>query len=181
MGAPRAYWCSFDSWSLRRQRPPLSSEWIVRRPSAPRLEERMNRPSNRKHWARWLPNSKNPVPGRSHERTKGEGSMFGTKSVAMAVLAGSLVFASLVMTTTAGASTPGVTSNTITLGLITELTGPGATGGTGMVRSAQALLDQQNAEGGVFGRKIKLIVRDDGTNPATYSTATADLISKGVF
>jgi len=107
--------------------------------------------------------------------------MVRTKAMIVAVLACSLVMASFAMTSTAGASTPGVTANTITLGLITELTGPGATVGTGMVRSAQARIDQLNAEGGVDGRKIKLIVRDDGTNPATDSTATADLISKGVF
>jgi ABC-type branched-subunit amino acid transport system substrate-binding protein len=107
--------------------------------------------------------------------------MYGTKSVALAVLAGSLVFASLVVTTTAGASTPGVTSNTITLGLITELTGPGAAVATGMVRSAEARIEQQNAEGGVYGRKIKLIAEDDETNPVTDKTATAALISKGVF
>jgi ABC-type branched-subunit amino acid transport system substrate-binding protein len=107
--------------------------------------------------------------------------MFGTKSVALAVLAGSLVSASLVMTTAAGASTPGVTSNTITLGLITELTGPGAAVATGMVRSAEARIEQQNAEGGVYGRKIKLIAEDDETNPVTDKTATAALISKGVF
>ena len=99
----------------------------------------------------------------------------------VAVSACSLVMASFVMSTTAGASTPGVTANTITLGLITELTGPGAAVGTGMVRSAQARINQQNAEGGVYGRKIKLIVKDDGTNPLTDSTDTADLISEGVF
>jgi ABC-type branched-subunit amino acid transport system substrate-binding protein len=107
--------------------------------------------------------------------------MVRTKSMTVAVLAGSLVLASFVTTTTAGASTPGVTANTITLGLITELTGPGAAVGTGMVRSAEARIDQQNAEGGVYGRKIKLIVRDDGTNPTTDNTDTADLISNGVF
>ncbi len=89
--------------------------------------------------------------------------------------------ASFVMSTTAEASTPGVTANTITLGLITELTGPGAVPGTGMVQSAEARIDQQNAEGGVDGRKIKLIVEDDQTNPEADKTATGILISKGVF
>ena len=101
--------------------------------------------------------------------------------MAKGVLAGSLAIASLVMTTTAEASTPGITAKTITLGLITELTGPGAAVGTGMVRFAQARIDQQNAEGGVSGRKIKLIAEDDQTNPLTDKTATAALISKGVF
>ena len=107
--------------------------------------------------------------------------MFREGSMTAAVLAGSLVMASLATTTTAGASTPGVTAKTITLGLITELTGPGAAVGTGMVRSAQARIDQQNAEGGISGRKIKLIAEDDQTNPITDKTATAALMSKGVF
>jgi ABC-type branched-subunit amino acid transport system substrate-binding protein len=107
--------------------------------------------------------------------------MFRINSMTVAALAGSLVIASLVMTTTAGASTAGVTANTITLGLITELTGPGAAVGTGMVRSAEARIDEQNAEGGVYGRKIKLMAMDDQTNPATDKTATGALISKGVF
>jgi ABC-type branched-subunit amino acid transport system substrate-binding protein len=106
--------------------------------------------------------------------------MFRTKIMTVAVLAGSLVMASLVMSTTAGASTPGVTANTITLGLITELTGPGASG-TGMVQSAEARIDQQNTEGGVDGRKIKLIVMDDQTDPVTDKTVTGALIAKGVF
>ena len=107
--------------------------------------------------------------------------MVRTKPTTVAMLAGSLVMASFVMTTTAGASTPDVTGKSITLGLVTELTGPGAAVGTGMVRSAEARIAQQNAEGGVYGRKIKLIVRDDQTNPAMDQTATAELISDGVF
>jgi branched-chain amino acid transport system substrate-binding protein len=102
--------------------------------------------------------------------------MFGTRSMSVAVVAGSLVLASFVRTRTAGANTPGITANTITLGLIIELTGPGATVGTGMVQSAQARINEQNAEGGVYGRKIKLTAMDDQTNPVTDKTATAALI-----
>ena len=68
--------------------------------------------------------------------------MFRKSSMTVAVLAASLVIASSVTSTTAGANTPGVTAKTITLGLITELTGPGAAVGTGMVRSAQARIDR---------------------------------------
>jgi branched-chain amino acid transport system substrate-binding protein len=81
----------------------------------------------------------------------------------------------------AGASTPGVTANSVTIGLITEETGPGAPPAMGLVRGAQARVDQQNAEGGVEGRRIKLIVKDDQTNPVTDQTATSALISSGVF
>lgn len=81
----------------------------------------------------------------------------------------------------ASASAPGVTSKKITLGLITSLTGPAASEYTGIVPSAEARVDLQNARGGIDGRKIKLIVKDDGTNPATNSTATAALLAQGVF
>lgn len=107
--------------------------------------------------------------------------MIRTKSLTVAACVGSLVTASPAMSSTAGASTPGVTANTITLGLITELTGPGAEPGTGMVQAAQARIDEQNAEGGVYGRKIKLISEDDQTNPNVDATATDALLSKGVF
>jgi ABC-type branched-subunit amino acid transport system substrate-binding protein len=106
--------------------------------------------------------------------------MLRTRLMLFATLTGSLVMASLA-TSAAGASTPGVTANSITLGLITELTGPGAAPGTGMVQAAQARIDEQNAKGGIYGRKIKLIVEDDQTNPETDKTASALLISKGVF
>jgi ABC-type branched-subunit amino acid transport system substrate-binding protein len=109
------------------------------------------------------------------------GSVLRGKVTVIAVLTASLVVASFAMSSTAGANTPGVTANTITLGLITELTGPGAAPGTGMVQAAQARIDEQNAEGGIDGRRIKLIVEDDQTNPETDKTATGALLSKGIF
>jgi branched-chain amino acid transport system substrate-binding protein len=75
-------------------------------------------------------------------------------------------------------ATPGVTSKTITLGLISSLTGPSASENDGLVAAVQARIDVQNAKGGIDGRKIKLIVRDDGTNPTTNQTATQSLISQ---
>ena len=81
----------------------------------------------------------------------------------------------------AGASSPGVTSKTVTLGLITSLTGPSGPEDAGIIPAAQARIDQQNAEGGVDGRQIKLITEDDQTNPATNQTATSALLSEGVF
>jgi ABC-type branched-subunit amino acid transport system substrate-binding protein len=107
--------------------------------------------------------------------------MTRTRLVRSAAAASSLILGSLVLGTVAGASTPGVAAHTITLGLITELTGPGSAPGSGMVRSAEARIDQQNAAGGIDGRKIKLVVMDDATNPVTDKTATSALISKGVF
>lgn len=100
-------------------------------------------------------------------------------AIAAAVLAG--LTSTAVVSASASASTPGVNSKTITLGLITSLTGPAASGYSEVVPSAEARIDQQNAEGGVDGRKIKLIVEDDATNPSNNQTAASALLSKGVF
>jgi len=108
--------------------------------------------------------------------------MRGGKLTARAASVGTLVVLPVVLgVTPAGASTPGVTDNSITLGLITEVTGPGSPESVGIVPAAQARIAMQNAEGGVDGRKIKLVVKDDETNPTADATATADLISEGVF
>jgi len=84
---------------------------------------------------------------------------------------------------TAGASSsaPGVTAKQITVGLDTELTGVAATNFDGALQGTQARFDLQNAEGGVDGRKIKLIVKDDQSNPAVAQTAVASLIQDNVF
>jgi branched-chain amino acid transport system substrate-binding protein len=79
------------------------------------------------------------------------------------------------------ASVPGITSKTITIGLISSFTGPAASEDDGIERAAQARVDLQNSKGGVDGRKIKLIFEDDATSPATNATATSALISQGVF
>lgn len=79
------------------------------------------------------------------------------------------------------ASAPGVTSSTITLGLITSLTGSASPEYTGIVPAAKARIAMQNAKGGIDGRQIKLDVVDDQSTPSGDATAAQDLISKGVF
>ena len=103
------------------------------------------------------------------------------RSRAAAVLA-AVTFGAVAFTAVpAGASAPGVTSKTITLGLITPETGPAGSEYTGIVPSAQARIALQNAHGGIDGRKIKLIVKDDQTSPATNQSASNALIAQGVF
>ncbi len=78
-------------------------------------------------------------------------------------------------------SAPGVTPSTITLGLITSLSGAASAQYTGIVASARARIDLQNAQGGVDGRQISLVVEDDQTSPPQDATAAQQLISRGVF
>ena len=87
------------------------------------------------------------------------------------------------VTSPAGAATavPGVTSNSITFGFISALTGPGDSTAAGQVASIQARFDEINAKGGIDGRKLKLIVKDDATSPSEDQTAAQVLMGQGVF
>jgi branched-chain amino acid transport system substrate-binding protein len=75
-------------------------------------------------------------------------------------------------------SAPGVTSNSVTLGLLADITGPLANPFAGSVQGAQAAIDQQNAQGGVNGRKIKLVIGDDQSNPDNALTVTQSLVQQ---
>jgi branched-chain amino acid transport system substrate-binding protein len=67
------------------------------------------------------------------------------------------------------------------LGLIVPLSGGAAPTYTGIVPAAKARVAQQNAQGGVDGRQIRLEIVDDATNPAQDATAAQSLLAKGVF
>jgi ABC-type branched-subunit amino acid transport system substrate-binding protein len=62
-------------------------------------------------------------------------------------------------------STEGVTSSSITFGTHQPLTGPAAPGYSEIAPASQAYFDYVNAHGGVFGRKIHLIIKNDEYNP----------------
>ncbi len=83
----------------------------------------------------------------------------------------------------AGGSSASSASSTsdITIGEITPLTGAAAVNYKGSAESAQARVDAQNANGGVNGHKLKLIVVDDQSTPSGNLTAAQSLVSKGVF
>src|SRR5579859_1015585 len=56
---------------------------------------------------------------------------------------------------------PGVTADTITLGALTDLTGPYASLDKSVVNAQQLYFQNLNADGGVCGRKTSLLVKDD--------------------
>ena len=59
----------------------------------------------------------------------------------------------------------GVTDTEIVVGWTTPLSGPAALWGvTGL--GGKAWADHINAQGGIHGRKIKVLLKDDGYNPA---------------
>jgi ABC-type branched-subunit amino acid transport system substrate-binding protein len=73
-------------------------------------------------------------------------------------------------------SAPGVTSTSITFGTHQPLTGPAAPGYSEIAPASQAFFDYVNAHGGVFGRKIHLIIKDDAYNPTNTVTVVHQLV-----
>jgi branched-chain amino acid transport system substrate-binding protein len=74
------------------------------------------------------------------------------------------------------ASAPGVTATTVTVGGHFPLTGPAAPGYSNIPRAIDAYFQYVNAHGGVNGRKLKMIVRDDGYNPTNTVKVTKQLV-----
>jgi len=71
----------------------------------------------------------------------------------------------------------GVTDDKIVLGTWAPLTGPAATWGA-VARGAQAYFDMVNAEGGIHGRQVELLVRDDGYQPSRTVAAVREMVER---
>ena len=65
----------------------------------------------------------------------------------------------------------------ITVGVIAEVTGAGATYGQGIVQGAEMAVRDINAAGGIGGRKLRLVVGDGGSNPARSAIAMRRLVA----
>jgi branched-chain amino acid transport system substrate-binding protein len=78
---------------------------------------------------------------------------------------GILVICFLFFPALSNAAVPGVTDTEVVIGMTTPLSGPAALWGTTAL-GAKAWADYVNDQGGVHGRKIKVILKDDAYNPA---------------
>src|SRR5258708_19767972 len=65
----------------------------------------------------------------------------------------------------AAMSLPGISQDTVKIGVITPLTGSQAAFGNAHKNGYQIALDQINAKGGVLGKKLELDVYDDQSKP----------------
>jgi branched-chain amino acid transport system substrate-binding protein len=74
-------------------------------------------------------------------------------------------------------STPGVTASTITIGGTVPITGPAALFAS-VARGADAYFKYVNARGGVNGRTIKYIYRDDAYDPSKTVLLTRQLVEQ---
>lgn len=74
----------------------------------------------------------------------------------------------------------GGASDTLRIGVVAPFSGVGAFLGAIVDRSLDAAVRQVNSTGGVGGRKVELVQRDTGIDPAAGPRVYADLASKGV-
>ena len=71
---------------------------------------------------------------------------------------------------------PGITATQVTVGGHFPLTGPAAPGYSEIPQAIDAYFKYVNANGGVHGRKLKMIARDDGYNPTNTVKVTKQLV-----
>jgi branched-chain amino acid transport system substrate-binding protein len=76
---------------------------------------------------------------------------------------------------------PGVTDNTIVIGSCSALEGPSHSLGVETVAGASAYFSLTNDEGGVNGRKLKLIAYDDSYDPSKTQVCFDRLLNDKVF
>ncbi len=81
-------------------------------------------------------------------------------------------------TPTPAPKVPGVTADTIRLGMICALSGPVSTIGKPLARGMEAYFRWVNDQGGIHGRKIQLIIEDDQYNPANTIAAAKKLVEQ---
>ncbi len=106
--------------------------------------------------------------------------MIRNKSMKRATLASAIVATSAMVLSIvpAQANSTGVTATSIKLGVSTPLTGSAGLVYGKVPGAMRAYFDYINANGGVNGRKISLVVRDDKYLPTLAATQTTNLILK---
>jgi len=75
---------------------------------------------------------------------------------------------------------PARAADPIRIGMIAPLTGSWASEGQEMKRNGELLVAELNSKGGLLGRKVELVVEDDGGDPRTASLAAQRLTSRGI-
>ena len=98
-----------------------------------------------------------------------------TAGAACAVLV-VLIVAGCGSSSSSSSSAPGVTSTSITFGTHQPLTGPAAPGYSEIAPASQAFFEYLNAQGGIYGRKIHLIIKNDEYNPTQTVNVVHQLV-----
>jgi branched-chain amino acid transport system substrate-binding protein len=95
---------------------------------------------------------------------------------------GAIVLASLIAACGSGESTtnePGASDTSpIRIGVVGPMTGLAAFVGKNMVEGIQLAIDDINGDGGLLGRRVEFVIRDDEFDPAKTGTAVRELLDK---
>ena len=96
----------------------------------------------------------------------------------LTIAAGLTLLLAVAVSPDAKADETGVSENRILLGQAAALAGPSSALGQGMRQGILAAFAEINARGGVHGRKLELISRDDGYDPDRSMAQTTELIEQ---
>src|ERR1700759_586612 len=77
-----------------------------------------------------------------------------------------------------GFTAPAFADDTIRFGLVAAMSGQSAKSGEAIVRGLSLAIDEINAKGGLLGKKVELLVRDDESNPAKGVIAARELVQR---
>ena len=77
-----------------------------------------------------------------------------------------------------GFAAPLAAQEVMKLGLVAAMSGQSAKSGEAIVRGLSIAIDEINAGGGVLGKKLQLVVRDDESNPAKGVIAARELVQR---
>ncbi|MDC7785509.1 ABC transporter substrate-binding protein [Rhodoplanes sp. TEM] len=75
-------------------------------------------------------------------------------------------------------ASPSQAQETVKLGLVAAMSGQSAKSGEAIVRGLSLAIDEMNAKGGLLGKKVELVVRDDESNPAKGVVAARELVQR---
>src|SRR5690348_16366111 len=94
---------------------------------------------------------------------------------------GSLAIALAALSVLPARAEPSITKDTIKIGMFAPMTGTSAIFGR-YTTGVRAYYNMINAQGGVNGRKIEVVLEDDACNPSTAVAAVKRLVEQeGVF
>ena len=101
-----------------------------------------------------------------------------TAASAMALALGAGLTSGLTAGNAFAQAAQGVTKDEVVIGTIQDLSGPIAAYGKQLRNGMQMRVDEQNENGGVNGRKLKLVVEDSGYDPKKGVLATQKMLQK---
>lgn len=101
-----------------------------------------------------------------------------TRSTAALAAAATLALAACSTPADEDETPPGVTDDTVTIGTHQPLTGPAAAGYATISAATSAYFEYLNAQGGIHGRQIEYVVKDDAYDPSQTQTAVRELVAE---